>query len=279
MTEPFGSMGVDISWLKPYFKIELNGSVILFCDGCINRSKVYACGQPARVRSRQEEERKRKMTIVETAEEAVSGRTAAGQDVRKRRQIMDGARRLFMSKGFDAASMGDIAQEAGVSKGTLYVYFDSKERLFHDLVAEEKAAQYPAIFALDPDDHDVRAVLTKLGTQFARFVTAPHVVMAMRTVIAMGERMSEISKEFYDEGPRQCAGRLAQYLEPQVAAGVLDIDDAYLAAAQFLELTQATLARPLMFGVKEQPTEERIDEVVKSAVKVFLAAYGRAEKV
>ena len=43
---------------------------------------------------------------------------------------MEGARQVFLSQGFDAASMGEIARRAGVSKGTLYVYFDSKERLF-----------------------------------------------------------------------------------------------------------------------------------------------------
>ena len=47
----------------------------------------------------------------------------------KRRQIIDGARAIFLAQGFDAASMGEIAREAGVSKGTLYVYFDSKEGL------------------------------------------------------------------------------------------------------------------------------------------------------
>ncbi len=215
------------------------------------------------------------MTVIEKTEETTGGRSAAGQDARKRRQILDGAGRLFMANGFDATSMGDIAREAGVSKGTLYVYFDSKERLFQDLVAEEKARQYPAIFALDPNDRDVRAVLTKLGRQFARFVTAPHVVMATRTVVAMGERMPDVAAEFYEQGPRQCSGRLAQYLEPQVAAGVLDIDDVYLAAAQFLDLAQSTLTRPLMFGAKEKTSDARIDAVVKSAVDVFLSAYGR----
>jgi Bacterial regulatory proteins, tetR family len=51
----------------------------------------------------------------------------------KRRQIMEGAREVFLSQGFDAASMGKIARKARVSKGTLYVYFDSKERLFEAL--------------------------------------------------------------------------------------------------------------------------------------------------
>jgi len=94
---------------------------------------------------------------------AQASERGAGQDPQKRGQIIDGARRLFFTQGFDAASMGDIALAAGVSKGTLYVYFDSKERLFGEVVREEIARFQQLLFALDPDDHDVPAVLGRVG--------------------------------------------------------------------------------------------------------------------
>ena len=47
-----------------------------------------------------------------------------------------GAREIFLARGFDAASMSDIAKAAGVSKGTLYVYFKNKEELFAAIVQE-----------------------------------------------------------------------------------------------------------------------------------------------
>src|SRR4030081_845199 len=56
------------------------------------------------------------------------------EDSSKRRQILDGARKVFMDLGFDGASMGEIARSAGVSKGTLYVYFADKNRLFEAIV-------------------------------------------------------------------------------------------------------------------------------------------------
>ena len=61
------------------------------------------------------------------------------EDSSKRRQILDGARKVFMDLGFDGASMGEIARSAGVSKGTLYVYFADKNRLFEAIVEEEVA--------------------------------------------------------------------------------------------------------------------------------------------
>lgn len=215
------------------------------------------------------------MTITESAPEAVSGRTAAGQDNRKRRQILDGAYRMFIRQGFDASSMGDVAKEAGVSKGTLYVYFDSKERLFQELVREEKDRQFPKIFSVDPAETDVRAALTRIGRQFARFVTQSHVVMAMRTITAMAERMPDIALDFFENGPRVCSDQLARYFRSQIAAGTLAMPDVELAAVQFLELAQATLTRPLQFGAREPPSETQIDAVVQSAVDMFLAAYGR----
>jgi TetR/AcrR family transcriptional regulator of autoinduction and epiphytic fitness len=201
------------------------------------------------------------------------GRAAAGQDARKRRQILDGARRVFLGRGFDAASMNDIADEAGVSKGTLYVYFDSKEALFRELVREEKAAQFPAIFDFDSSDPDVRGTLLRVGLAFATFVTQPHVVTAKRIVVAIADRMPAMATEFFEEGPRQCAFRVAAYLDTQVAAGRLAIPDTYLAGVQFLELMQVALSTPLLFGYPQPLSEARIAAVVESGVKMFLAAY------
>ena len=64
---------------------------------------------------------------------------AANDGSAKRRQIMEGARQVFLSAGFDGASMNDVARAAGVSKGTLYAYFNSKDELFEAIIRSEKA--------------------------------------------------------------------------------------------------------------------------------------------
>jgi len=110
---------------------------------------------------------------------------APGQDIKKYHQILEGARKVFLAKGFDAASMNDIAKVAGVSKGTLYVYFESKERLFLDLIAEEKRADLWPIMSLDHDNHDIEAVLNHFGQEFLRLLTRPYYIKAMRTVFSI----------------------------------------------------------------------------------------------
>src|ERR687889_376512 len=87
----------------------------------------------------------------------LSPQTEESPESAKRRQILEGARKVFLAQGFDGASMGEIAKVAGVSKGTLYVYFDSKETLFESLTTEQKKSLAEALFQLDSDDPDVRA--------------------------------------------------------------------------------------------------------------------------
>lgn len=49
----------------------------------------------------------------------------------RRQQILDAALTVFSGKGFHATNVSDVAAEAGVSQGTIYWYFESKEELFH----------------------------------------------------------------------------------------------------------------------------------------------------
>ncbi len=193
----------------------------------------------------------------------------------KRRQIMDGAREVFLAQGFDAASMSEIARKARVSKGTLYVYFDSKEQLFEAITREECGAQAETVFWLDSADHDVEAVLTRVGRGFVRFLCRPGSMSPLRTVISISERMPEIGREFYETGPAEGVAKLRQYLESQAAAGVLTIEDCEVAAAQFLDSCVATILKPLLFNAGDAPTDQRINHVVDIAVRMFLAAYQR----
>jgi AcrR family transcriptional regulator len=191
----------------------------------------------------------------------------------KRRQITEGARQVFMSQGFDATSMGEIARAAGVSKGTLYVYFENKEQLFEAIVHQECAAQAEAIFRIDADDPDVEGVLMRLLCDYVAFVCRIGATSPVRTVIAIADRMPEVGRHFFDSGPGRGIVALEAYLKSQVAAGRLKIDDCNIVAAQLLEASQAPLFKPVIFNVAPPPTQERITYVVGIAVRAFMKAY------
>ena len=193
-------------------------------------------------------------------------------DSKKRRQIMEGARRLFLSQGFDTASMNAIAQQAGVSKGTLYVYFKSKEDLFEAILEEQCAEQAQQLCDFDMDE-DIKVVLTRLGRELVRFLCLPGIVPSLRTVIAIADRMPELGAKFYLAGPGRGIASLKAYFEAQVTAGVLKPHDCEIAAAQFIESCLSLTFRPMLFNFAGPPEDARVDSVVEMAVFNFLTAY------
>src|SRR5216684_8161801 len=155
------------------------------------------------------------------------------EDSSKRRQILAGARKVFMDLGFDGASMGEIARSAGVSKGTLYVYFADKNRLFEAIVEEEMSDQQKVAFNFDPE-RDVETTLREFGQAYIRLLCRPGGGSAIRTVMAIAERMPEVGRRFYEQVLEKTINRFAAYLEAHVQAGEIAIPDCQLAASQFM---------------------------------------------
>ncbi len=205
---------------------------------------------------------------------APGGRWAAGEDPAKRKQILDGARRVFMKLGFDAASMNDVTREAGVSKGTLYVYFANKEELFTAMMEDERAAFVASVRTALKANNDPDSALQDFGMTFVTHLTADKVINAMRTVIGVRDRMPHLCQRFFT-GPENIRTVLTDFLKVQVAAGRFVIDDVDLAARQFLELCGGSFFKLRLFGdMDAPPPREEMDRVVIGAIRVFMAAYG-----
>jgi AcrR family transcriptional regulator len=197
---------------------------------------------------------------------------AGDEDSSKRRQILDGASKVFMDLGFDGASMGEIARAAGVSKGTLYVYFADKNRLFEAIVEAETIEQSKVAFNFDPG-RDVLTTLGEFGQAYIQLLCRPGGGSAIRTVMAIAERMPEVGRRYYENVLEKTIDRFAAYLKVRVQAGDVEIDDCQLAASQFMLMCQASLFLPLIFQAAPTPSVERMTGVVQSATRVFLAAY------
>jgi len=198
--------------------------------------------------------------------------TVPGEDNSKRRQILDGARKVFMDLGFDGASMGEIARAATVSKGTLYVYFADKCALFQAIVEEEALQHGQVVFSFDPE-RDVETTLKAFGRAYIQLLCRPGGGSAIRTVMAVAERMPQVGRRYYERVLDKSINRLADYLAAHVAPGDLAVDDCHLAAAQFMELCKASLFLPFVFQAAPAPLDARIAAVIDSATRMFLASY------
>lgn len=216
-----------------------------------------------------------RQTVDECPEEDGGARRhPAGGNPAKRAQILEGAERAFLEKGFDAATMNDVRRFAGVSKSTIYVYFHDKADLFEALIAEKRELAVQSVTALFQAERPLEEKLRLFGMQLCAIICSEDHVRAQRTVAGAIERMPDVGVRFYDSGSMRVILALAGLLEREGAAGRLDVPDAQLASAQFLELASAGLWRARMFGkLPEPPCETDIARTVDAAVTVFMRAY------
>ena len=155
---------------------------------------------------------------------AGAGSGAVNDGSAKRRQIVEGARQVFLSAGFDGASMNDIARAAGVSKGTLYAYFNSKDELFEAIIRGEfaQAAERLCTFRREGD---AREMLRDFGVRLISRMSEPGTRSLARVVIAAAEKFPHIGRAFYEAGPLYGATRLAAELEHLQKSGALKVPD------------------------------------------------------
>ena len=205
---------------------------------------------------------------------ARSGRPAAGCDQIKRDQILSGAHRIFSRMGYDAASMNDITREAQVSKGTIYVYFTSKEDLFEALIERERAVLFAGIEAALEVPGPLAEKLRAFAAAVIRVLCSDTVIRAHRIVIGVSERMPELGLRFFERGPARTARLFTGFLDAEVSQGTLVIPDPDLAAAQFVEIATAGLFRRRLFGqMPLPPSEADITRNADATVAMFLATY------
>ena len=133
---------------------------------------------------------------------------------RRRKQARPGdiiaaALEVFAEKGFAGARMDEIARRAGISKGTLYLYFETKEAMFRAVVREVVVPNVEAVrdafVAADlPFDATVRAFLPR----FAEVVTRLPIgaVAKMGSAIA---QLPELAKVWHDDVILKAIGLVA----------------------------------------------------------------------
>ena len=207
-------------------------------------------------------------------DETDDDKTCPRPDTAKCRQILNGAREVFLSHGYDGASMDMIARTAGVSKGTLYVYFPGKEALFRELILKDRLKQAESLLDCAAGEGSLYDSLTKIGRVFIDQMLTAEKLSTIRMVIGAIEKFPEFGVLLYEAGPKKGMETFGRFLTKRVESGELNCPDTELAASQFMDLCSSRMVKRTMFHPGHMPTQEEIDANVDSAVRMFLAAYG-----
>ncbi len=209
----------------------------------------------------------------EAEDPGVAGLTRFSEQ--KRRQVLEAAARLFLAQGFEATTMDAIAREAGVSKATVYAHAKNKQDLFAAIVRGKSSLVYQSVDAADAAALGAEEALRQFARRFMEVIMAPEAQCMYRVVVAEAPRNPELGRIFYEQGPQVVIARLASILEAGRAAGQLDIDDAAIAAQEFLGLIQGRFHLPCVLGTLGQVSREDRERAADRVVATFLRAYRR----
>lgn len=135
-------------------------------------------------------------------------------------EILDAALEVFGEHGFARAKLEDVAARAGVSKGTLYLYFDSKETLFRAMVrAKLVAAVQEGRAFVESFQGSSRDLLVAFIKRMYAVLREPRLSRITKLVQSELASFPELARFYFDEVILPARRLLASILERGVASG------------------------------------------------------------
>jgi TetR/AcrR family transcriptional repressor of mexJK operon len=202
-------------------------------------------------------------------------RRAAGRpkDESKRAAILEAAGTCFLRSGFAHTSMDAIAEQAGVSKLTVYSHFRNKDLLFKAMIAAKCSEHRPPAGHLDLVGQDPRAALIQIGTPFVQLMMSPEVLALNRLVAIESVKNRRLAELLYQAGPQPTLSGFVELLRAWIARGVMDIREPERAADHYFSMLRGMMQFRLIMNIDKAPTEVEIRRHVEDCVDMFLRAY------
>jgi TetR/AcrR family transcriptional repressor of mexJK operon len=201
-----------------------------------------------------------------------------GRSSRKHQEILDAALDIFLTKGYERATMDDIAAVAGVSKQTVYKHFVDKDSLFAEIVlgtTDRVSALVRLIADTLGTTTDLRRDLERLGDSFLTELMQPDVLRLRRLVISSAERFPDVGRSWYEQGFEVVLEQLSKAFRELHQAGLLHVEDPEIAAHHFVGMLLWIPVNRAMFTGDETPLpSKRAAAYARAATRAFLDAYG-----
>ncbi|RZA19279.1 MAG: TetR/AcrR family transcriptional regulator [Lysobacteraceae bacterium] len=197
-------------------------------------------------------------------------------DAGKQRAIFDAARRMFTEHGIAGTGMDELADAAGVSKGTIYNHFGGKRALFeailHDLLRQLPAPDEVIGRFDDALAQPLPARLLAVAGAVRTLATSPLIHDIQRMLALPAGAADGRKPSFWRACVVPYRLEFARLLEQETRAGRLRVDDARAAASQFFSMVASEPFIRMLMG-EASDRRERAGESLEATVAAFLRAW------
>ena len=181
----------------------------------------------------------------------------------RKKQVIEEAARLFSAKRFDEVLMDDIAQQAGVGKGTIYTYFADKEELYFAVVFDGISRLYEKLQSKADRQQDPERELKRMVHAIVSFF---HQNRFFFRLMSKEDGRSESGKgenrKRWHEQRRIQLAAIETVLRNGVEGGVFAVENPAVEAAILRDMVRSTMIH--------SGSELSVDEMSDTIMRIFL---------
>jgi TetR/AcrR family transcriptional regulator, mexJK operon transcriptional repressor len=201
------------------------------------------------------------------------GRPSAAEAAVRIEKLLDVAARLFLEKGYEGTSVGEIARRANASKETLYSRYPTKKDLF-TAVMQRRAEEGFQI--LTDVVHSSKPVDDALRS-YARILIFPLVdketLRLLRAIIGNAETLPEPAEAFWATGPTRVYEIVSEMIQSRMARGDLRKADPVQAMHFFVASCTGRFWSQGLLAVQPKVTKAEVNAYIEQVIQAFLAIY------
>jgi AcrR family transcriptional regulator len=193
-------------------------------------------------------------------------------------RILNAARKVFLERGFEGASIEEIAEAARSGKKTIYARFPGKEALFIAAVMQSVAANVARVEAYTPTGATIEQRLQIVAVTALEWILLSDSIGLMRVAIAEAPRFPDLASSVYAM-VRECGGEAVARLLAEAAQsdelGALPAfapEHVITTTQLFQDLVILPLAMRALFGEKLEQLRGEIEPHATRSIALFLAA-------
>ncbi len=201
------------------------------------------------------------------------------KDLEKRQRILESAKQLFLEMGYYGSSMNQIAQNAGVTKLTVYNHFQDKATLF--TCAIEDTCEH--ILSTRPReltaDSNFIVVLNEVCELALNIVNLPEAIKLDLLLLELAAEHSPLVEQFYRASHLKMRQVWENFFQDAAALNFIQQDHPAQQTELIVSLLMGLRHQEVLLGMRERPTAVEQQNIISFAIELFMLKYAKSNSL
>lgn len=195
------------------------------------------------------------------------------KDLEKRARILQAAKAIFLKSGYHGTSMNQIAQEAGVTKLTVYNHFQDKVNLFICAITETcEETLCTKQFDLDTSA-DFYQTLFIVCSRALQIIYSPEALKLDHVLLELAAEQNPLALQFFEASHTRMENQLAEFFQKTAQLGFIQADDPIYQTELLLTLLLGVRHHKVLLGITAAPNAQELEQIIRDAINLFLLKY------